>query len=116
MPTKRYKLRPEEFRQLVMGYSGCYASDHITVDGHRVGWMYCEQSDKEFDGGWRFFSRLESDAYCNDPENFGRYDVNTIANYDREIIPFLDAPPGSAFMRDEQTGKFVAEAFSPPED
>jgi hypothetical protein len=41
---------------------------------------------------------------------------NTVANYDPEIIPFLDAPPGSAFARDRRTGKFVAEAFNAPED
>ena len=41
------------------------------------------------------------------------YDVNTIANYDPEIIPFLDSPPGSAFERDAQTGEFVAVPLNP---
>ena len=31
--------------------------------------------------------------------NHAMYDVNTIANYDSEIIPLLDAPIGSAYVR-----------------
>jgi hypothetical protein len=62
-----------------------------------------------------FFSGLESDEYANDPANIAIYDVNTIANYDPEIIPLLDTPPGSAFARDP-SGLFVEEAFSPPEE
>jgi hypothetical protein len=45
----------------------------------------------------------------------GAYDVNTIANYDRDIIPLLDAPAGSAFMRDPRTGKFVEVEYEPEE-
>jgi hypothetical protein len=30
-------------------------------------------------------------------ENHGVYDLNTVANYDSSVIPFLSAPPGSRF-------------------
>jgi hypothetical protein len=116
MTEKRFKLRSDEIRPLVPGRGGCFATDHITVDGHRVGYMYRERAEGNSDSGWRFFSGLESDDYANDPENLAIYDVNTIANYDPEIIPLLDAPPGSAFARAKGTGEFVAEAFIPPED
>jgi len=33
--------------------------------------------------------------------NLAFYNVNTVANYDPEIIPLLDAPVGSAFYRTE---------------
>jgi len=116
MPEKQFKLRPDEFRSLALGRGGCYATDHITVDGHRVGYMYREQPGVGFfDSGWRFFSGLESDDYANNADNIAIYDVNTIANYDPEIIPLLDAPLWSAFARDCKTGKFVEEAFCPPE-
>ncbi|MBV8798760.1 MAG: DUF2185 domain-containing protein, partial [Alphaproteobacteria bacterium] len=36
-----------------------------------------------------------SDEYLEDRNHFELYDVNTIANYDARIIPFLDAPVGS---------------------
>jgi hypothetical protein len=112
---KRYRLRADEIRSLATGRGGCFATDHITVDGYRVGYMYRDRPDDDGDSGWRFFSGHETDEYANDPGNFAIYDVNTIANYDLEIIPFLDAPFGSAFGRDGQSGWFVAEAFSPPE-
>jgi hypothetical protein len=115
VPEKRFKLRSDEIRPLAPGRGGCYATDHITVDGHRVGYMYREQAEGDFDSGWRFFSGLEDDEYANDPENLAIYDVNTIANYDADVIPLLDAPSGSAFARDGRTGEFVSEAFSPPE-
>ena len=116
MREKRSKLRPDGIRPLAPGRGGCYATDHITVDGHRVGYMYREPADDSFDSGWRFFSGRESDEYANDPENLAIYDVNTVANYDPEVIAFLDAPPGSAFARDSRTGEFVAEAFIPSDD
>ena len=44
----------------------------------------------------------------DDAANLAIYDVNTIANYDPEIVPLLDAPIGSAFEREGGTGPFVA--------
>jgi len=34
----------------------------------------------------------------------GIYDVNTIANYDPEVVPLLEAPVGSSFERKDGTG------------
>ena len=116
MPKKRFKLQADDFRPLAAGRGGCLATDHITVEGRRVGYMYRERPDEAWDSGWRFLSGLESDEYSNDPANLEIYDVNTIANYDPEIIPLLDSPCGSAFARDAQSGRFVEEPFSPPED
>ena len=50
----------------------------------------------------RFLSGLETDAYVDDLANVGLHDVNTIANYDPDVIPLLDAPAGSAFERDDE--------------
>lgn len=52
----------------------------------------------------------------DDPENLALYDVNTIANYDPDVIPFLEAAVGSAFERDPESGQFLATEFSPDED
>jgi hypothetical protein len=38
------------------------------------------------------------------------YDVNTIANYDGDIVPLLDSPPGSAFERAEDGFGFIPVA------
>lgn len=106
---KIFKLEAVEIKSLAPGRGSCFATDMITVQGEQVGYMYREDPDPEnaTDSGWHFFSGTEDDAYANDPDNLQIYDVNTIANYDPEIIPFLDAAVPSAFARDPETGKFV---------
>src|SRR4051794_37065895 len=96
---KRFKLAAHELRPLATGHGSCYASDKITVDGEPVGFMERQQPDQHL-SGWSFVSGTESEAYMDDPANFAIYDVNTIANYDPDIIRFLHAPPGSEFARD----------------
>jgi hypothetical protein len=112
---KKFKLSAKQIVELAPGYGGCFATDKITVDGMPVGYMYREVGDFEEDGGWRFLAGCESQEYMDDANNLGLYDVNTIANYDPDIIPFLDAPEGSAFARDS-SGQFVAVDFRPLED
>jgi hypothetical protein len=53
----------------------------------------------------------------DNPDNTTIYDVNTIANYDPEIIPHLRAPVGSALERKDRTGPFIQVTdFDPPAD
>jgi hypothetical protein len=70
--------------------------------------MYREEPDSAIDSGWRFFAGDESQAYADQADNFAVYDVNTIANYDRAIIQFLNAPIGCAYAR-APDGGFVLE-------
>jgi len=110
---KHFRLSAEQIKPLAVGYGSCLASDRITVDGFRVGYMYRETPDGSGDSGWRFFGGDESQAYSDDPSHFALYDVNTIANYDSAIIPLLSEPVGSAYGRDE-LGQWLKE--SPPGD
>jgi hypothetical protein len=103
---KKFKLTAEQIRPLVTDRGSCIASDRITVAGRKVGHMYREPPDNKHDSGWRFFSGEESQRYADDAKHFNVYDVNTIANYDPEIIPLLDAPIPSAFERSKR-GKLV---------
>ena len=108
MTEKRFALGAAEILPLVLGHGACYASDMITVDGRKVGYMYREAPDFDADSGWRFFAGLESQACADEPGNFAIYDVNTIANYDPEIIPLLDAPVGATFGRPLDGGQLTA--------
>jgi hypothetical protein len=111
---KKFKLAAEQIRDIATGHGACFATDRVTVEGQRVGFMYREPPDNEVDSGWRFMAGTESDEYVNDPENLAIYDVNTIANYDPDIVPFLGAPVGSAFER-SPGGAFVeVHEFEPP--
>jgi hypothetical protein len=105
--SKKYALRPDQIRPLAEGHGACFASDLITVEGQKVGYLYREEPDHETDSGWRFLSGAESQAYMEDTTNFAIYDVNTIANYDPDIVPLLDAPVGAAFERQGPSGRFV---------
>ncbi len=105
-PSKTYRITAADIVRVAPGRGSCVASDMILIDGQPVRYMYREIPDCEHDSGWRFFSGRESQEYADDPTHFARYDVNTVANYDQSILPFLDAPPGSAFERE-------AEVFAP---
>lgn len=110
---KSFLIPGEEIQTLATGHGACIASDLITVEGRNVAFMYRESPDNEADSGWRFLSGYESPEYMDDADNHGAYDVNTIANYDRDIIPFLKAPHGSAFERLGATGPFVEVDHEP---
>jgi hypothetical protein len=114
-PTKTYKLDAADIQRLVPPMGACLATDMITVDGLPVGFMFREHPDNDLDSGWRFTAGRESQAYMDEPGNHGLHAPNTIANYDRDIIPLLDAPVGSAFERSGGTGGFVqVHDFFPP--
>lgn len=96
---KKYKLKKEEIIQLIELKGGCIASDKITVDGLSIGYMYRENPSNESDSGWRFFSGDENEAYTNNSDNFSIFDLNTICNYDKTIIPYLEFEIGSSFEK-----------------
>ncbi len=106
--SKQFLLRADQIKPLATGHGACIATDRITVEGYPVRFMYREAPDNDVDSGWRFLSGFEDDAYMDDARNHSAYDVNTIANYDPGIIPFLEAPEGSAFEKTPESERFVA--------
>ena len=115
LPPKRFAIPVEDLKELYQGEGpqGCVASDRILVDGARVG--YCcrvtpDAGDETWDSGWRFIAGDESDAYMDDPDRSGIYALNTLCNYDPDIIPLLDSEPGTAWSRGED-GVFRPELY-----
>ncbi|MDP1816234.1 MAG: hypothetical protein CFE21_19785 [Bacteroidetes bacterium B1(2017)] len=96
----------EEFQDIIPTGGTCMASSKITEEGLKVGFMYREEPEDEFDTGWRFYSGTEDDDYVENPDNISIYDVNTIANYDRAIVAMLKKPIGSEWERVEGTNRF----------
>jgi hypothetical protein len=113
--AKRFYLSAEQINPLAEGHGACLASDMITVHGSKVGYMYRESPDNDLDSGWRFMAGHESQEYIDNADNIAVYDVNTIANYDPDIIPFLTAPLASAFARNQESGDFEEVEFEPIE-
>jgi hypothetical protein len=106
MKDKQFKKLPHEIIQLVEPMGACMATDMITVEGFKVGYMYRDEPFDKIDSGWRFFSGTESQEYVDDPDNSALYDVNTIANYDKDIVPYLELPAGSELERIEGSDRF----------
>jgi hypothetical protein len=113
--SKRLRLRRDEIVKLVPAMGGCIATDRITVDGARVGSMARQTSCDEVDSGWLFLAGDESQEYLDDRAHLAVYEVNTIANYDRDIIPYLYALPGQRFDRDPDGGAFREARDSRPD-
>ena len=114
-PEKRFAIPREELKQLYEGDGpqGCIATDRILVDGVPVGYCYREEpapGDEAWDSGWRFTAGDESETYMDDPDRSGVYALNTICNYDPDVIPLLDSEPGTAWSRGED-GVFRPELY-----
>lgn len=112
---KSFAIPMEELKPLYDGDGpqGCIATDRIVVDGRKVGWCYRkrpEPGDAAWDSGWRFTAGDEGEACLSDPDRSGVYALNTICNYDPEIIPLLDSDPGTAWSRGED-GVFRPELY-----
>lgn len=107
--AKVFRLSADQIRQIAPGHRGCYASDRITVLGERVGYMYREAPDFVDDSGWRFFSGAETQESTDEPGHFEIYEVNTVANYDPDVVVHLDAPVGASFVRDPAAGPLRPE-------
>ena len=103
---KQFKIRAEDMKPLIPDMGGGMASDHIMVDGQPVGYMFRESADHAANSGWVFMSGRESQAYADDPDNWAIYALNTIANYDPAIIPYLSLPIGTRLDRVPDTSTF----------
>jgi hypothetical protein len=103
---KKFAIPHEQIRQLVLPMGGCFITDRITVDGLKIGYMYREQPSRPEDSGWRFFSGDETQNYIDEPSHTDIYAVNTAANYDPDIIPYLETQPPCAFEKDLPSSKY----------
>lgn len=110
---KKFYINKEDIKPLIEGKQYGIATDRIMVDGCKVGYMLRNEpeEDQPIDSGWIFYEGSEDKEYCDEVSHFGVYDLNTIVNYDQSIIPFLEAPAGTAFFRGED-GTFYEDAKS----
>ena len=98
-------FRPTE--DLVDGKIGCYVTNRISLDGCQINYMERQLPNPNYpDSGWKFMAGDETVEYLSDGTNIAIFALNLIANYDKEILPLIDAPIGSVYVRNEE-GKFV---------
>ncbi|MCP4710322.1 MAG: DUF2185 domain-containing protein, partial [Planctomycetes bacterium] len=98
---KKFKLDASEIKQMVPNMGGALATDKITVEGNKVDYMFRNKTEREGDTGWIFYGGGETQEYIDNPDNTSIYNINTIVNYDPEIIPFITYPPGTEIERNQ---------------
>jgi hypothetical protein len=86
----------------------CFVTNRVLNDGVRAGYLYREEPDEEKDSGWRITANDESDEYMDDSNNCAYVSLGAVLTKDDSFIHLLDSPIGSAFVRDNETGEFVA--------
>lgn len=90
---------------------GFVLATKMLVEGKRkVRYMYHEETTNPQDSGWRFFCGDEDDAYVNNPDNVAVYDINTILEIDRSILPYLNSSAGIAFEREDENATFIVSS------
>lgn len=109
-------MKPAEIKPLAPGRGSCCASESITVDNLPILFMYREEPLTDKDSGWVFMSGLETDEQLASPDSLGVFDVNTLANYDPTIVPYLDCPIGSSFSRASEFEPFEEDDFDDDDD
>ena len=79
---------------------GCMVSDKITKDGWKVGFMSRDIPNPNMpDSGWIFYKGDEDEEYMDNPNNFHIFAINTICNYDPDIIPYIHSEIGTSLIR-----------------
>ncbi len=107
MSEDNFIIPPEEIKDLIKPMGFCLVSNKITVDGEKVGFMYREKPEDKNDSGWRFLSGTETQDYVDNPHTSKIMDTNTVANYDKAIIPYLSLPYGTELERLSDSDEFV---------
>lgn len=85
----------------------CFVTHRILKDGAKAGYLYREAPDNEQDSGWRITANDESDAYMEDTDNSAFVSLGAVLSRDDSFVHLLDAPEGTAFVRDPATQAFV---------
>jgi hypothetical protein len=89
---------------------GYVLATKMLIGGKRkVRFMYREESTGE-DSGWRFFCGDEDQVYTDNPDNIAIYDVQSILDIDKSVLPYLNAAPGAAFERLDEGDVFKASS------
>ena len=84
----------------------CFVTQRSLSGGEKVGYLYREDPDNDKDSGWRFVVGDESEDYMADSKNIALVSLGTVLNCDDSFVHLLDAPRGSAFERNVESGEF----------
>jgi hypothetical protein len=87
----------------------CFVTKRILDDGQQVGYLYREEPEDENDSGWRITANDESDEYMSESKNLAYVSLGAVLCKDDSFRELLEAPSGSAFIRNARSGEFEAD-------
>lgn len=106
---KKYFPHMKETKQLIESTLGCFVTDCVSIEERPIGYMVKEEPSANYpDSGWRIFAGDETQEYIDDMDHTQVFSLNTLCNYDPDILPFLEEPIGTVIVRDRE-GKLVKE-------
>lgn len=85
----------------------CFVTKRVLDGTDAPGYLYREDPDRDDDSGWRITAGNETDEYMDDPDNSSYVPLGAVLSKNDSFIHLLEAPRGSAFVRDPGTGEFV---------
>ena len=110
--TNKFEAETRPDMESVHAFGYVFATKMLMDKKGPVMYMYRDKPEQN-ESGWCFFCGLEDQAYVDDPDNIGIYDINSILAFDESIRPYLDAEPYTAFERQDPTAPFTKiEDFS----
>lgn len=86
----------------------CFVTRRVLYDGEKAGHIYREEAEREDHSGWFIMAGDEDDAYLSDADNLFYVSLGAVMNRDDSFVHLLDAPVGSVFERNPETGAFEA--------
>lgn len=115
---KDFVLKNDEIKKLIdwdePNGEGCIATDRIMKDGYKVGYMVRNEPLNDMpDSGWWFMAGDEDDNYMSNEDNLKVYNLNTICNYDPDIIPYLHSKVGSKYIRIDDSHFEIDDEIKP---
>ena len=96
---KKYKLDSNDIKKLIEFNGGCIATDKITVDGMKVGYMYREKPSIKDDSGWRFFKGNEDESFTENADNFRIFTLSSLIDMDDSVVDYLQMNEGTSLIR-----------------
>ena len=80
---------------VVSSFGGCVVSKNIYNKTGKLKWCIREESIRDADNGWRFFSDIDTDEYLADSKNMCVCMFETIIDIEPAVLAIYDMPVGT---------------------
>ena len=87
-------------------YGGFMVSKNV-INGAEIRYSYREQSSIPVLNGWTIYSKLDDDAYVNNPDNFIIINADSMFSIAPPMLEIFDAPYGTDLFWKYEDGVLI---------